>query len=48
MHGQFFEEDSYIILFTKEIPSSQESKERGGGRDRLVHDIFSWLGAYTS
>lgn len=48
MHGQFFECDSYIILFTEEIPSSQESEEGGSGRDRLVHDIFFWLGAHTS
>lgn len=40
MHGQFFEGDSYIILFTEEIPSSQESEEGGSGRDRL--------GAHTS
>ncbi|KAK5656093.1 hypothetical protein OQA88_5232 [Cercophora sp. LCS_1] len=40
-YGHFFEGDSYIILHTEEIKSQQ-------GDDKLIHDIFFWLGAHTS
>ncbi|KAK0648690.1 gelsolin [Cercophora newfieldiana] len=40
-YGHFFEGDSYIILHTEEIESQT-------GENKLIHDIFFWLGAHTS
>ncbi|KAK1761524.1 putative actin-binding protein [Echria macrotheca] len=40
-YGQFFEGDSYIVLHTEEVESQQ-------GDNKLIHDIFFWLGAHTS
>ncbi|CAG9956149.1 unnamed protein product [Clonostachys rosea f. rosea IK726] len=41
-HGRFHSGDSYIVLHSVKIGSSSSTQEK------LVHDIFFWLGAYTT
>ncbi|KAF5626455.1 Severin [Fusarium sp. NRRL 52700] len=40
-HGQFYDGDSFIVLFSELIGSND-------GTEKLVHDIFFWLGKRTS
>ncbi|KAF4337633.1 Severin [Fusarium beomiforme] len=40
-YGQFYDGDSYIVLFSELIGSNN-------GTEKLVHDIFFWLGKHTS
>eukprot|EP00760_Papus_ankaliazontas_P032262 PhM_4_TR5718/c0_g1_i1/m.42269/K05768/GSN; gelsolin len=37
-HGNFYDGDSYIVLYTRKDPKG----------DKLLWDIFFWLGAYTT
>ncbi|CAL3970524.1 hypothetical protein PZA11_006690 [Diplocarpon coronariae] len=39
--GQFFDGDSYIVLHSYKVGESD-------GREKLVHEIFFWLGSKTS
>ncbi|KAF2787272.1 gelsolin repeat-containing protein [Melanomma pulvis-pyrius CBS 109.77] len=50
-HGSFHEGDSYIILHSEKAKSKTEGD--GGGdseaeKDKLVHEIYFWLGLHTS
>ena len=48
-HGQFHEGDSYIVLKTDKIASdSQDTDDSAKDADKLVHDIYFWLGRHTS
>ncbi|KAF4456741.1 hypothetical protein F53441_1177 [Fusarium austroafricanum] len=40
-YGQFYDGDSFIVLYSEMIGSDD-------GSEKLVHDIFFWLGAHTS
>ncbi|KAG5774273.1 hypothetical protein H9Q72_000341 [Fusarium xylarioides] len=40
-YGQFYDGDSFIVLFSELIGSND-------GTEKLVHDIFFWLGKHTS
>jgi gelsolin len=47
-YGSFHEGDSYIVLKSeqvKKVPNEQGGDEH---QDKLVHDIFFWLGSHTS
>ncbi|EED20683.1 actin-binding protein Fragmin, putative [Talaromyces stipitatus ATCC 10500] len=44
LYGQFYDGDSYIVLYSYTIPRS----ENGEQAERLAHDIFFWLGAKTT
>jgi gelsolin len=39
--GQFFDGDSYIVLHSFKVGEKE-------GKDKLIHDIFFWLGSRTS
>lgn len=39
-HGQFYDGDSYIVLHTYAVGKGEDEK--------LVHEIFFWLGSHTS
>ncbi|KAF2255308.1 actin depolymerizing protein [Trematosphaeria pertusa] len=50
-YGSFHEGDSYIILHSEKV----KSKQKGDGeadsdaeKDKMVHDIFFWLGRHTT
>ncbi|KAH7245830.1 hypothetical protein BKA59DRAFT_176685 [Fusarium tricinctum] len=40
-YGQFYDGDSFIVLFSELIGN-------GDGTEKLVHDIYFWLGQHTS
>ncbi|CAG7559730.1 unnamed protein product [Fusarium equiseti] len=40
-YGQFYDGDSFIVLYSELIGSTEETS-------KLVHDIFFWLGQHTS
>lgn len=40
-HGSFHEGDSYIVLHSESIKAE-------GHEDKMVHDIFFWLGSHTT
>lgn len=40
-YGQFHEGDSYIVLFSQKVGDKD-------GNEKLVHDIFFWLGSKTT
>ncbi|KAM0550618.1 hypothetical protein ACHAPJ_008876 [Fusarium lateritium] len=40
-YGQFYDGDSFMILFSEKISSND-------GTEKLVHDIYFWLGQHTS
>ncbi|KAF2702886.1 actin depolymerizing protein [Pleomassaria siparia CBS 279.74] len=51
-YGSFHEGDSYIVLLSEKVQSTnsdvdqdQNSREE---KEKLVHDIFFWLGSHTS
>ena len=44
-HGSFHEGDSYIVLKSDRVKKTANEEEN---EDRLVHDIFFWLGSHTS
>ncbi|OAG00399.1 gelsolin [Paraphaeosphaeria sporulosa] len=45
-YGAFHEGDSYIILKSERVKKA--AGEQSGNEDKLVHDIFFWLGSHTS
>lgn len=56
-HGQFYDGDSYIVLNSwklgKEEQAAQEQQQQQDGEEqqqqnKLGHEIFFWLGKYTS
>jgi gelsolin len=40
-HGQFYDGDSYIVLHSYKVGQKE-------GKEKLVHEIFFWLGSKTS
>lgn len=40
-YGQFHEGDSYIVLHTQQVGQTE-------GAEKLIHDIFFWLGSHTT
>ncbi|KAJ4301082.1 hypothetical protein N0V90_003172 [Kalmusia sp. IMI 367209] len=44
-YGSFHEGDSYIVLKSDRVKKTANEEEN---KDRLVHDIFFWLGSHTS
>ena len=46
-HGSFHEGDSYIVLHS-EKPASQDGESSEEDKEKLIHDIFFWLGRYTT
>jgi gelsolin len=46
-YGQFHEGDSYIVLLSEKI-KRKDGEEQEEDKDKLVHDIFFWLGRHTS
>ncbi|KAF2176586.1 actin depolymerizing protein [Zopfia rhizophila CBS 207.26] len=44
-YGEFHEGDSYIVLHSQKLKTKDDEEE---DRDKLIHDIFFWLGAHTS
>ncbi|KAF1971179.1 putative actin-binding protein Fragmin [Bimuria novae-zelandiae CBS 107.79] len=47
-YGSFYEGDSYIVLKSDQVQKAASVQETDGGKDKLVHDIFFWLGSHTS
>lgn len=52
-HGSFHEGDSYIVLLSEKV--EKRNGDAGDGeedtqeeKDRLIHDIFFWLGQHTT
>ncbi|KAF2683319.1 putative actin-binding protein Fragmin [Lentithecium fluviatile CBS 122367] len=46
-YGCFHEGDSYMVLFSEKVKSRTEGSAEEE-REKLVHDIFFWLGTHTS
>lgn len=46
-YGSFHEGDSYIVLKTDKVKETAGNQENDDD-DKLVHDIFFWLGSHTS
>ena len=42
LYGQFYDGDSYIVLYSYIVPRKADQPEK------LAHDIFFWLGAKTT
>ncbi|KAF2645721.1 putative actin-binding protein Fragmin [Massarina eburnea CBS 473.64] len=49
-YGSFHEGDSYIVLKSEKVQRKQGDvdEESEDEKDKMVHDIFFWLGAHTS
>ncbi|KAF2737793.1 actin depolymerizing protein [Polyplosphaeria fusca] len=45
-YGQFHEGDSYIVLHSQQVKTDGEQEDEAN--NKLVHDIFFWLGSHTS
>ncbi|ORX97616.1 hypothetical protein BCR34DRAFT_164621 [Clohesyomyces aquaticus] len=43
-YGEFHEGDSYIILHSENVGE----REGGGEKEHLIHDVYFWLGKYTT
>ena len=46
-YGSFHEGDSYIVLFSEKVKSKTEGSEEEE-KEKLIHDIFFWLGTHTT
>lgn len=48
LYGQFYDGDSYIVLYSYIIPQRENDGLRGSSQQKLGHDIFFWLGSKTT
>ncbi|KAJ4344581.1 uncharacterized protein N0V89_012325 [Didymosphaeria variabile] len=47
-YGSFHEGDSYIILQSERVKKAADEQGGDEDQDKLVHDIYFWLGNHTS